>query len=99
MRRSTFVVVAIVLVQLGSCAADPTLVLRPTALVFGACQAWARPDAPGGNLWCEPGGQGSYDPTGWLLLVALAALFASLVAWIVPPGVLLARAHDRRMQD
>lgn len=98
MTRTSWLLGLIVVAQVASCAIEPALVLRPAAELLGACETWASPAAlVDETFWCVPAGQGDWHPSGWLLVVALAVLSASVVTWLLPVGALLARFHDHRI--
>lgn len=98
MTRTSGLLGLIVVAQVASCAIEPALVLVPTAALLAACETWASP-APlvDETCWCVPAGQGDWDPSGWLVVVALGVLGASVVTWLLPVGGLLARCHDHRI--
>ncbi len=95
MRRRVWLPALLLIAQLASCLAAPALVLRPSLAVFTACQTVARPlPGSGATLWCTAGGQGAWDPTGWLILGALVVLVVCALCWLLPGMLLISRFAD-----
>lgn len=90
MRRTTWLLAAIVVGQVATCATTaPIAIGGPTAAVLGACDT-----LPLGETWCAPPQQGTRDPGLVLGILALGTLAAMAFAWLLPGMLLIARVDD-----
>jgi len=89
-RRTTWLLAAVVVGQIATCATTaPIAIVDPPAAVLGACDA-----LPLGDTWCAPQRQGTRDPGVILVILALGTLAATAIAWLVPGMLLIARVDD-----